>query len=490
LKDKFLHIKRKLFDIVEKVDKKQVIGTDKIVSSVCIDSREVNENSLFCALRGSQMDGHKFIANAIENGAGSILCEDVPSDKKGGVSYVKVEDSRKALEFVLNEFYEDISSQISLIGITGTNGKTTVASLLFDLFSSLGVKVGLISTVEIKIGSFTYPSKLTTPDTVSLHEILFEMVQNQCEYVFMEVSSHAIDQNRVGGLKFRGGIFTNITHDHLDYHKTFKNYINTKKKFFDTLSKSSFALTNIDDKNGGVMVQNTKAGIYTYSVMKMADFKSKIIASDIRGSEIDLNQSRLFTHLVGDYNVYNLSAVFGVASLLGIETEQILIGLSGLKAPKGRFEKVGGLNQATVIVDYAHTPDALLKIIKAINDVKGNGKLITVIGCGGDRDKTKRPKMASVAAKNSDQSIFTSDNPRSEDPREILDHMMEGVDSEEISKVLEIVDRKNAIKTAIRLASAEDIVLIAGKGHENYQEINGERFPFDDAKIAREILAR
>ncbi len=487
---KEIPIEKKLFEILESVDTKKVIGRDVTISGITIDSRQVQKRSLFCAIIGSNQDGHDYINKAVENKASVILCSDLPKKTEKKVTYVLVKDTRLALEQILLNYYENISTQLSLIGVTGTNGKTTIVSLLADLFSSMGYKVGLISTVEIKIGDDVIPAELTTPDIVSLNGLLYQMVKAQCEYVFMEVSSHAIDQNRIGGLEYRGAVFTNISHDHLDYHKTFKNYINTKKKFFDNLSKSAFALTNIDDKNGEVMVQNTKAKISKYSAIKIADFKAKTIASDLRGTELDLNRQRVFTNLVGQYNVYNLTAVYGVASLLGIENEQILIALSGLKAPKGRFEMISGLNQTNVIVDYAHTPDALLKIIQAITDVTYHGRIITVIGCGGDRDKTKRPIMAKVAVDNSDQVIFTSDNPRGEDPQSIIDDMIGGVSADQMIKVVEIADRKNAIKTAIRLARNEDIVLIAGKGHENYQEIKGKRNPFNDAEIARSFLVQ
>lgn len=483
-------IEKKLFEILESVDTQKVIGKNVTVRKISIDSREVQKKSLFCAIKGNEMDGHDYISQAEENKASVILCSQLPKKLDKKITYVLVNDTRKALEKILLNYYENISSQVTLIGVTGTNGKTTVVSLLTDLFKNLGYKVGLISTVEIQIGNETFPAKLTTPDIVSLHDILYQMVKSQCEYVFMEVSSHAVDQNRIGGLDFRGAVFTNISHDHLDYHKTFKNYINAKKKFFDNLSKSAFALTNIDDTNGEVMTQNTKAEISKYSVMKMADFKAKIIASDIRGTEMDLNRNRVFTNLVGQYNVYNLAAAYGVASLLGIENEQILIALSSLKAPKGRFEMISGPNQTNVIIDYAHTPDALLKILKAVADVSDHGRIITVIGCGGDRDKAKRPKMAQIAVNHSDQVIFTSDNPRGENPQSIIDEMVEGVFEDQMAKVVEIVDRRNAIKTAIRLSRQEDIVLIAGKGHENYQEIEGKRLPFDDAEIARGFLAQ
>lgn len=482
-------IEKKLFEILESVDTIKVIGDDVSVRNITIDSREVQKKSLFCALKGTDRDGHDYIKKAIGAKASAVLCSEMPKALNKKTTYVLVKDTRKALEKILINYYGHSSTQVKLIGVTGTNGKTTVVSLLTDLFSSMGYKVGLISTVEIKIGKEVIPSKLTTPDIVSLHRLLYQMVQSKCEFVFMEVSSHAVDQNRIGGLEYTGAVFTNISHDHLDYHKTFKNYIKTKKKFFDKLSKSAFALTNIDDTNGEVMTQNTKAQISRYSVKKMADYKAKIIASDMRGTEMDLNRQRVFTNLVGNYNVYNLTAVYGVASLLGIENERILIALSGLKAPKGRFEMIGGHNQTDVIIDYAHTPDALLKIIQAIADVTTHGRIITVIGCGGDRDKKKRPIMAKVAVNYSDQVILTSDNPRSEDPQAIIEDMVEGVSHDMMVKVVEIVDRKNAIKTALRLANREDIVLIAGKGHENYQEIKGERLPFDDAEIARSFLA-
>ena len=481
---------RKLFEILKNVDTKEVIGNDVDIQSITIDSREVKKGSLFCTIKGNDKDGHDYVGKAIEAGASVILCSDLPEKQADNVTYVQVKNTRRALEKILHNYYENISLQVPLIGVTGTNGKTTVVSLLTDLFCTLGYKVGMISTVEIRIGNNVIPSKLTTPDIVSLYSLIYQMVRAECDYIFMEVSSHAIDQNRIGGLVYRGGVFTNISHDHLDYHKTFKNYIKTKKKFFDNLSKSAFALTNIDDTNGEVMMQNTKAKVSKYSVMKMADYKAKIIDSDMRGTEIDLNMQRVFTNLVGEYNVYNLTAVYGVASLLKIEDEQILIALSGLKAPKGRFEMISGSNQINVIIDYAHTPDALLKIIKTIADVTNRGRIITVIGCGGNRDNKKRPIMAKVAVNYSDQVILTSDNPRGEDPQDIIDDMIKGVSAEMMIKVVEIADRKNAIKTAIRLANREDIVLIAGKGHENYQEIKGEKLPFDDAKIARFFLAQ
>lgn len=487
---KEIPIMKRLFEIIENVDNQSVIGDDVDVVDIVVDSRQAKNGSVFCAIVGSEQDGHQYIESAVANGATVVICSELPESRNMNVTYVWVKDTRLALEQLLSSFYEDISTQTSLIGVTGTNGKTSVVSLLADLFTHLGHKVGLISTVEIRIGQEVRGSKLTTPDIVTLHELLYEMVNEQCEYVFMEVSSHALDQNRIGGLKYRGGVFTNITHDHLDYHKTFLNYINTKKKFFDNLSKSSFALINIDDANGEVMTQNTKAQIIHYSLMKMADFKSKIISADFGGTELDVNGLRVFTSLVGAYNAYNLTAVYGVATLLGVESEEVLIAMSKLKAPKGRFETVGGPNQTKVIVDYAHTPDALLKILKTIEEVNHMGQIITVVGCGGNRDKEKRPKMAAIAVRYSDQVIITSDNPRWEDPQSIIDDMIEGVPDALDRKIVEIVDRKNAIKAAIRLAGKDDIVLIAGKGHEDYQEIKGEKTPFKDVDIAKLYLAQ
>lgn len=489
-----------LFEILKSVDTEEVIGDDCRITSVEIDSREVGNGSLFCALKGTQRDGHDYIENALKAGSAAILCNDLPKKLNAKVTYVKVKDTRKALEQVLNQYYDDVSSQLSLIGVTGTNGKTTVVTLLADLFGLLGYKVGLISTIEMRIGDEKREAKLTTPDIVSLHKLIREMVGKGCGYAFMEVSSHAIDQRRIGGLNFRGAVFTNISHDHLDYHKTFKNYINTKKKFFDKLGKSSFALTNIDDPNGEVMMQNTKADISRYSMNKMADFKAKLISNDLSGMLLDINGERVHVALAGRYNVYNLTAAYGVATLLGalsplqrgpggFKSEEILVAISRLKAPKGRFEIMGSHDTAKIIVDYSHTPDALLKILKAIQEVKRQGKILTVIGCGGDRDKQKRSKMAVVAVNYSDQAIFTSDNPRWEDPNSIINDMVKGLTKDAKNKVIEITDRRNAIKTAITMAEAHDIVLIAGKGHENYQEIKGERKPFDDAEIAREILA-
>lgn len=486
---KELPVNMNLFEIIESLDYQKIIGNDRIITDIEIDSRKVRPGGLFCALKGQAVDGHQFVGKAIENGAVAVVCNNAPLEFSDSVTYIEVDDTHEALVNLLTRYYDDVSSQVTLVGVTGTNGKTTVASLLSQLFTLMGYKTGLISTVEIKINEERIPSQLTTPDIVSLHKVINRMVDSGCEYVFMEVSSHAIDQNRIGGLKYDIGVFTNITHDHLDYHKTFKNYINAKKKFFDNLSKSSFALTNIDDVNGEVMLQNTKAKTYNYSLRRMADFKTKIISADINGMHLDINGERVFVGILGEYNAYNLTAVYGVASLLEMESEEILLAISRLKAPKGRFETINGPKGKKVVIDYAHTPDALLKVLKAIKEVNHHGRIITVVGCGGDRDSEKRPKMAAIAVTQSDQVVFTSDNPRWEDPQAIIEDMFRGVPDGAEGKVIEISDRKNAIKTAIRLAHAEDIVLIAGKGHENYQEIKGERKPFDDAEIARLILA-
>ena len=479
-----------LIEILKSVDTEEVIGEDRLIYSIEIDSREVVKGSLFCALKGTAQDGHNYIPKAINAGCAAVICSELPKALDSSVTYIRVADTNKALVKVLLEFYGDASSHLSLIGVTGTNGKTTVAILLADLFAVLGFEVGLISTVEMRIGKEIKASKLTTPDIVTLHKAMHEMMVKGCDYVFMEVSSHAIDQRRIGGLNFTGGVFTNISHDHLDYHNTFKNYIETKKKFFDNLSKTSFAITNIDDPNGGVMTQNTVAKISQYSLNKMADFKTKLISNDLNGMLLDINGDRVHVTLIGRFNAYNLTAVYGVATLLGVNNEEVLIALSRLNAPKGRFQILGTQDQPKVIVDYAHTPDALLKILKAIQEVNRKGKVIAVVGCGGDRDKEKRPRMAKIATAYSDWVIITSDNPRWENPQLIIHEMRKGLNADSQSGVIEIMDRRNAIKTAITMADTDDIVLIAGKGHENYQEIKGERIPFDDAEIAREILAQ
>lgn len=453
---------------------------DREISKVAFDSRKVELLSLFVAVRGTQVDGHQYIDKAIEKGAVVIVCEKLPEYTKDTITYITVTNSAVALGEIAHNFFHQPSKKLQLIGVTGTNGKTTTVTLLHRLFLALGYKVGLLSTVENRVGQAVIPSTHTTPDAIAINALLNDMVEMGCEYAFMEVSSHAIHQDRIKGLIFRGGIFTNISHDHLDYHQTFKEYINAKKKFFDNLSKTAFALTNIDDKNGKVMVQNTKATIVTYGLKKMADFKAKILDNRIEGLHLTINDQELYCRLVGVFNAYNLLAVYGVGKLLGFNNLELLTNLSNLSPAEGRFDTLVKNNKIGII-DYAHTPDALENVLDTISKVaKRLQKIITVIGCGGDRDITKRPIMAKVACEKSDMVILTSDNPRSEEPASILEDMEKGVPESSSHKVLVIADRKQAIKTACKIAKSGDIILVAGKGHEKYQEIKGEKFPFDD----------
>jgi len=456
----------------------QTLNIDHIV----FDSRQVRQGSLFVAVRGTQVDGHHYIPQAVQQGAIAILGEDLPREIEHtqDVIFIKVPDSSVALSQVAHNYYEHPSKSLQLVGVTGTNGKTTSVTLLYNLFTQLGFKVGLLSTVENKIADRTITATHTTPDALSINALLREMVNEGCEYAFMEVSSHAIHQNRTKGLHFRGGIFTNLSHDHLDYHETFKAYIDAKKKFFDELPTAAFALTNIDDKQGRIMVQNTKAKIKTYSLQRVANYKVKILENRIEGLHVTINDQALFCRLVGVFNAYNLIAVYATGELLGADPEELLLILSNLKAAEGRFDTVSEGDKIG-IVDYAHTPDALENVLDTIQKTaKKTQRIITVVGCGGDRDTTKRPIMAKVACKHSDSVILTSDNPRSEDPYAILSEMEKGVASEDDHKVLTIENREQAIKTACKLAKKGDIILIAGKGHEKYQEIKGKKFPFDD----------
>jgi UDP-N-acetylmuramoyl-L-alanyl-D-glutamate--2,6-diaminopimelate ligase len=442
-------------------------------------------------MTGLQVDGHAFIDPAIKKGAKAIICEKLPTDLQTEISYAQLKDVKNALPKICKNFFDDPTAQIKLVGITGTNGKTTVVSLLFDLFQKMGFKTGLISTIENRINEDIIPASHTTPDIISLYHLLRKMIENECEYAFMEVSSHAIDQNRIGGLRFEGGVFTNISHDHLDYHKTFKEYINVKKKFFDDLTPDSFALTNSDDKNGEVMVQNTQARIFRYGLHSLHDYKAKILENSIMGLHLVMDEVELHCRLIGDFNAYNLLAAYGVARNLGIDKMEALIQLSELTPAEGRFQLVRGKEGETVgVIDYAHTPDALEKILKTIQALKAKeSKIITVVGCGGDRDKTKRPKMGKIAVMLSDQVVFTSDNPRSENADEIIENMSEDLERKEKDSVLIITDREQAIKTAVAVSKDGDIILIAGKGHEKYQEILGEKFPFDDKeKISKYLL--
>ncbi|MCI4648317.1 UDP-N-acetylmuramoyl-L-alanyl-D-glutamate--2,6-diaminopimelate ligase [Phaeodactylibacter sp.] len=452
------------------------------VESLQFDSRKVKRGDVFIAIRGTQVDGHDYIASAVEKGATAIIAETLPETLPDHLASVQVADSAKALGEMASLFYGEPSKQLKLVGVTGTNGKTTTVTLLHELFLKLGYKAGLLSTVRNKIGETPLPATHTTPDALSVQALLREMVDAGCDYAFMEVSSHAAHQRRIAGLNFDGAVFTNITHDHLDYHKTFKAYIEAKKMFFDMLPDTAFALVNIDDRRGEVMLQNTLAKRYTYSLRSMANFRAKLLDNSVTGLQLLMDEQEVFSRLIGDFNAYNLLAVYSVAVLLGQDRMETLTALSELGAVDGRFETIVTPGKSYIgIVDYAHTPDALEKVLQTIDQLRQrDSRVITVVGCGGDRDKTKRPVMAKTACALSDQVILTSDNPRSEDPEAILEDMWKGVPKDATRKVLTIVNRREAIRTAAALAQGTDIVLIAGKGHEKYQEINGERLPFDD----------
>lgn len=465
-------------------------GTAELeIGKICFDSRQVTPGSLFAAVRGTSADGHQFIQKAAETGAVAIVCEEYPAVMQDGVTYIKVENSAEALGVIASNFYGNPSDKLRLTGVTGTNGKTTVATLLFRLFEELGYKAGLISTVENYIHNTVVPSTHTTPDPISLNQLLAEMVDAGCDYCFMEVSSHAVVQHRISGLKFAGGVFTNLTHDHLDFHKTFRAYLEAKKGFFDGLGKDAFALVNADDKNGAVMLQNTGAWQKTYALKNMGDFKAKIIENELSGLLLDIEGQEVWFKLVGSFNAYNLLAVYGTALLLEQDKAKVLTVLSRLTGAEGRFDYVTAPSGIIGIVDFAHTPDAVQNVLSTIHDIrKGTEQVITIIGCGGDRDKTKRPVMAQVACDWSDKVILTSDNPRSEDPQEIIREMEAGISPENKRKALTITDRREAIKTACHFAKPGDIILLAGKGHEKYQEIKGVKYPFDDKKILIEQL--
>ena len=468
----------------------QVIGNaNTTVLHLTYDSRMVGEGSLFFAVKGTQVDGHKYIADVIEKGAAAIVCEVLPDTLDETVTYIKVSNTSEAMGLMAAEFYDHPSKKLKLTAITGTNGKTTVATLLFRLFRSFGHNVGLLSTVQNQINETVIPSTHTTPDSIRINELLEHMVDEGCEYAFMEASSHAIHQNRIKGLHFAGTVFSNITHDHLDYHGTFSNYINAKKKLFDDVNEDAFALTNKDDKNGLVMLQNTKATRYTYSLKAMADFKAKILESDFSGMLLNIDEQEAWFRLVGNFNAYNILAVYGTAFLLGKEKTEIIKHLSNIEAVKGRFEYVRSKDGVIAIVDYAHTPDALKNILDTINEIRTqNEQLITVVGCGGNRDAAQRPVMADIATEYSNKVIFTSDNPRDENPETILDEMQKGVKPLHFKKTLRITDRKEAIKAAIANANKGDIILVAGKGHENYQEIKGVKHHFDDKETVLELF--
>ncbi len=460
-----------------------------VVEALAFDSRLVNSETLFFAIDGSAVDGHQFIEQAISSGAPVIICESLPTELHDHVTYVEVESSATALSIVACNFYGNPSAALKLVGITGTNGKTTVATLLHQLFRGLDFNCGLISTVQNQINEQVIPATHTTPNPIALNELLRNMVAEGCTYCFMEVSSHAISQHRIGGLTFTGAVFTNITHDHLDFHKTFDNYLKTKKQFFDTLPKTAFALTNLDDKNGSVMLQNTSAAKKTYALKQMADFKAKIIENKFSGLHLEVDQLEVYFKMVGAFNAYNLLAAYGTAMLLGQDKIEVLTNLSALSGAAGRFDFIVSKTGVVGVVDYAHTPDAVQNVLSTIANLrKGNEQVITVIGCGGDRDKTKRPIMAQVAADWSDKVILTSDNPRTEDPQSIIQDMEAGISPTNQRKVISISDRKEAIKTACHIAQPGDIILIAGKGHETYQEINGQRHHFDDKEIISEQL--
>lgn len=471
---------RKLRDLLLGINIiKQIGEIDRFVCGIVFDSRKVKKDSLFVAQKGTQIDGHDFIDSAISDGASVVVLEQMPNQIKENVTYLQVEDSSKALALLARNYYDNPSSKLKLIGITGTNGKTTTVTLSYNLFKSLGYECGLISTIVNKIGDREIASTHTTPDSLSLNKLLNEMVESGCEYVFMEVSSHAVDQHRIWGLTYYGGVFSNITHDHLDYHKTFSNYINAKKGFFDSLNEKAFSLTNIDDRNGEKMLESTKSRKFTYSLSRMADYNAKVIENSFFGLLLNINGKEVSTQLVGQFNAYNLLAIYSIAELCGLKQEEILVGLSKLKAANGRFETYRLKNASTAIIDYAHTPDALLNVISTINEIKLAGKLITVVGCGGNRDKTKRPQMAKIAQEGSDIVILTSDNPRFENPDDIIEDMKKGVVDNE--KLFCITDRRQAIRLASQLAKDKsDIILIAGKGHETYQEIEGVKHHFDD----------
>ena len=479
-----------LKELTKGVAVREIVGSEATgVTSIGFDSRSIQAGQLFIAISGTQVDGHKFIDDAITKGAAAVICEQLPENCKDNITYIAVDNSLKACGTIAANFYGNPSHKLNLIGITGTNGKTTTVTLLYRMFRELGYKAGLLSTVVNQINDVKVDATHTTPDPIQLNRLLSQMVDAGCEYCFMEVSSHSIDQHRIEGLKFKGGIFSNITHDHLDYHKTFDAYIKAKKAFFDSLPKDSFALTNVDDKNGSVMMQNCKANINTYGLKNPADFKCRIIESHFDGMLMNINGADVWTRFLGEFNAYNLTAVYAASVLLNADKDDVLRILSMLGPVNGRFEYVKSTTGITAIVDYAHTPDALVNVINTINKMrKPNQRLFVVVGAGGNRDKTKRPVMASVAATNADFVVLTSDNPRNEDPNDILNDMRQGITQEQQGKVLTITDRKEGIKTACLLAKPEDIILVAGKGHETYQEINGIKHHFDDKEVLAEIF--
>ena len=480
----------RLKELLKNIKPIQIVGDENAdITGVNIDSRKIKPGYLFVAMKGTQVDGHQFIPKALDLGASAILCEDLPTEKKENVTYIQVASTEDAVGKVATIFYGNPSEKLNLVGVTGTNGKTTIATLLYNMFRKLGYKCGLLSTVCNYIEGEAIPADHTTPDPIELNALLSKMVEAGCQYAFMECSSHAIHQKRIGGLKFAGGIFTNLTRDHMDYHKTVENYRNAKKAFFDGLPKSAFAITNADDKNGMVMVQNCKAQIKTYSTRSMTDFRARILECHFEGMYLEIDGHEVGVQFIGKFNVSNLLAVYGAAVMLGQKPEDILIALSTLKSVSGRLEPIHSPEGYTAIVDYAHTPDALENVLKAIHEVlNGKGKVITVCGAGGNRDKGKRPLMAQEAVKQSDKVIITSDNPRFEEPQDIINDMLAGLDKQQMKKVVSIVDRKEAIRTACMMAEKGDVILIAGKGHEDYQEIKGVKHHFDDKEVVKEIF--
>ena len=479
-----------LKDILYKVSLEKVVGNTAVAfRELQFDSRKVGLDDVFVAINGTQSDGHQFIKKAIDQGALAVVCQQIPKEIINGITYLQVQDTQQALAIMASHFYGNPSRELQLVGVTGTNGKTTIATLLYTLFKSAGYKVGLLSTIKVIIGATEHAATHTTPDSLAINKYLRQMVDAGVAYCFMEVSSHGIDQKRTEGLHFAGGIFTNLSHDHLDYHTSFKQYRDVKKTFFDGLPKTAFALTNADDKNGPVMLQNTKARKYTYALKTIADYKAQILENQLQGLLLKINNQELWVKLIGNFNAYNLLAIYATAEQLGLEELEILQLLSTLESVDGRFQYLVSEGKITAIIDYAHTPDALKNVLETINTIRsGNEQLITVVGCGGDRDVEKRPKMGAIAAQLSTKVIFTSDNPRSENPDTIIQHIEAGVPPQHYKKTIAISDRKQAIKTACQMANEHDIILVAGKGHETYQEIQGVRSEFDDRKTISELL--
>ena len=480
----------KLKELLKDIPVIAIVGSEDVeITDVNIDSRRIKDGHLFIAMKGTQVDGHKFVPKAIELGAKAVMCEDMPEEKAEGVTYVQVESTEDVVGKVATTYHGNPSTKLKLVGVTGTNGKTTIATLLYNMFTKMGHKCGLLSTVCNYIIDEAIPADHTTPDPIELNRLLDRMVQAGCEYAFMECSSHAIAQKRIGGLTFAGGIFTNLTRDHLDYHKTFENYRNAKKAFFDSLPKTAFAITNADDKNGMVMVQNTKATVKTYSIRTVADFKARIIECHFEGMYLEMDGHEVGVQFIGKFNVSNLLAVYAAAVMLGKSPEDVLVVMSTLHSVSGRLEPIHSPEGYTAVVDYAHTPDALENVLNAIHEVlDGKGHVITVCGAGGNRDKGKRPLMAQEAVKQSDKVIITSDNPRFEEPQDIINDMLAGLNAQQMKKVISIVDRREAIRTACMMAQKGDVILIAGKGHENYQEIKGVKHHFDDHEVVKECF--